>query len=100
MAAINPWRPIKRPIDLKHLGKLAEELSECGAVVSRCIIQGVDETEPTTGKINRQWLLEEIADVLANADLVIEHFGLARATIEKRRSRKKTGLRKWHRMLP
>jgi hypothetical protein len=65
--ALNPWRPMTRPIDLKHLGKLGEESNELGAAISRCIIQGIDEREPVTGKPNRQWLAEEIADVLANA---------------------------------
>lgn len=38
-----PWHPEKDAVRLKHLGKLAEELNECGAAVSRCIIQGIDE---------------------------------------------------------
>lgn len=50
----NPWHPISDPVDLKHLGKLSEELGECSAAVARCIIQGIDECEPVTGKINRQ----------------------------------------------
>ncbi len=99
MAAINPWVPMKKPIDLKHMGKLMEELAECLAATSRCVIQGVEEAESVTGKSNRQWLREEIADVLANVDLVIEHFGLDKQAIEERRERKKAGLREWHGML-
>src|ERR1017187_428395 len=93
---VNPWTPMSNPIDIKHLGKLGEELNECGAATARCLIQGIDEAEPTTGKINREWLEDEIADVLANSDLVIDHFNLDVMRIEARRERKKTHLRLWH----
>lgn len=97
--ALNPWRPMSNALDLKHLGKFSEELSECGAAVARCVIQGIDESEPVTGKLNRSWLREEISDVLANAELVIEHFGLDRGAIVHRVERKKVHLRAWHSML-
>ena len=96
---LNPWQPITVPITLKHLGKLAEELNECGSAVARCIIQGVDGTEPDTGKVNREWLQEEIADVIANAQLVIEHLGLCQECIDARVINKKQRLRTWHAML-
>lgn len=99
MSDPNPWIPESSPIRLKHLGKLGEELSECGAAVSRCIVQGIDEAEPVTGKINRRWLEEEIADVYANAELVIEHFGLDSNFINERAARKEAFLRRWHEML-
>lgn len=92
----NPWHPIDDKVDLKHLGKLGEELNECGSAVSRCIIQGVDESEPVTGKINRVWLEEEIADVRANSELCIERFALDEARIAARAERKKAHLRQWH----
>lgn len=92
----NPWHPITNAVDLKHLGKLGEELNECGAAVSRCIIQGVDEREPETGKLNRDWLQDEIADVLANIDLVIQRFKLDVTKMAPRRERKKLHLRQWH----
>lgn len=97
--ALNPWNPMTRPLDLKHLGKLAEEAAELGSAISRCIIQGVDECEPVTRKPNRQWLQDEIADVLANAELVMEHFGLNRDEIADRRLRKMKHLRGWHSMI-
>lgn len=97
--ALNPWRPMTRPIDLKHIGKLAEELSEAGAAVARCVIQGIDECEPVTGKLNRQWLEEELADVLANIELCQTHFGLNRLRMRERAERKKQHLRGWHSML-
>jgi hypothetical protein len=95
---INPWRPTRDALDLKHLGKLGEELAEALAAVSRCIIQGIDECEPVTGKPNRQWLTEEIADALANICLVRLHFGLDPDVINRRIERKIAGLRQWHAM--
>jgi NTP pyrophosphatase (non-canonical NTP hydrolase) len=91
-----PWVPMTVTIDLKHLGKLAEEANELGAAVSRCIIQGIDRAEPVTGKPNRGWLEEEIADVLANCDLVVNHFGLDKAAIAARAAAKKRRLGAWH----
>lgn len=99
----NPWHPITDSVDLKHLGKLGEELGElgaaagkCAAAVSRCIIQGVDEREPVTGKLNRDWLQDEIADVQANLDLVIERFGLDEEAMAARSAKKRQHLKQWH----
>lgn len=96
---VSPWHPMTLPIDLKHLGKLAEELNECAAAVARCTIQGIYEKEPVTGKPNNQWLEEEIADVMANIELVITHFDLCRAAIEERARVKEVRLKRWHQML-
>jgi NTP pyrophosphatase (non-canonical NTP hydrolase) len=91
-----PWHPITDAVDLKHLGKLAEECGELSSAVARCIIQGIYECDPTTGKPNRQWLTEEIADVLANAELVRRRFQLDYAAIASRASFKAERLRHWH----
>jgi NTP pyrophosphatase (non-canonical NTP hydrolase) len=88
-----------KAIDLMHLGKLAEELSECSSAVARCIIQGISEAEPSTGKINLAWLEDEIADVVANIDLVIEHFGLNNESIVARAEFKQKYLKRWHKTL-
>lgn len=93
---LNPWHPMTDPVDLKHLGKLAEELNECGAAVARCIIQGIDEHEPTTAKLNRTWLEEEIADVEANLRLVKQRFNLDERHIATRAARKEKHLTEWH----
>lgn len=92
----NPWHPITDAVDLKHLGKLAEEANELGSAIARCIIQGVDECEPVTGKSNRAWLQDEIADVQANLDLVIERFGLDEEAMEARAAKKRGHLKQWH----
>jgi hypothetical protein len=92
----NPWHPITDPVDLKHLGKLSEEVNELGSATSRCIIQGIDACEPVTGKPNREWLEDEIADVQANIDLVIERFGLDEERMAARVEKKKLHLKQWH----
>lgn len=97
--ALNPWHPMTSPIDLKHLGKLSEELNEAASAISRCIIQGIDECEPITKKPNREWLEDEIADVLANIKLVVAHFNLNTNHIDARSERKQEHLRGWHSML-
>jgi phosphoribosyl-ATP pyrophosphohydrolase len=95
-ATWNPWHPMKMPRDLKTVGKLGEEAGELAAACCRCVIQGIDECEPVTGKLNRDWLAEEIADVLVNARLVAEHFGLDNDRILARIERKEGQLRGWH----
>lgn len=91
-----PWHPMTDPRDLKTVGKLIEELGECVAAAARCQIQGIDECEPVTGKPNRQWLTEELADVLVNANLVIDRFNLDRAAIVARMDKKRPLLQGWH----
>src|SRR5882672_195437 len=92
----NPWHPITNTVDLKHMGKLIEELNECSSAAARCIIQGIDQTEPTTSKVNRKWLEDEIADVLANINLVVDRFALNIDT--KRVTGKMHRLKQWHEM--
>jgi NTP pyrophosphatase (non-canonical NTP hydrolase) len=96
---LNPWRPITDVLDQAHLGKLGEELNECGSAVSRCTIQGVDEPEPVTGKLNREWLQDEIADVLANIELVTRRFNLDREAMSARAVKKMAHLRSWHALI-
>ena len=96
---INPWQPITHAIDLKHLGKLAEEVNELGAAIARCIIQGIDEFEPVTGKTNREWLMDEIADVRANVALCVNHFKLDDSYMDSRMFQKVKLLQKWHNMI-
>lgn len=94
----SPWHPITDSVDLKHLGKLAEELGEACAAVSRCIIQGIDEEEPITGKSNREWLENELADVMANINLVSLRFGLDEDRMNVRMEKKAKQLIQWHAM--
>ena len=91
-----PWHPISNAVDLKTLGKLGEEVNELGSAICRCVIQGVFEHEPVTGKLNSEWLEDEIADVQAGMELTIRRFGLNRDRIQKRADQKRTLLKNWH----
>lgn len=93
--AYSPWIPISDSKDLKCLGKLGEELGELSQVVSRCIIQGINEKNPDTEIPNRIWLEREIADVLANIDLTIEKFNLRVDKINDRVFDKRTRIKNW-----
>jgi NTP pyrophosphatase (non-canonical NTP hydrolase) len=94
----SPWNPITDRLQLKLLGKLGEEASELTTVVCRCIIQGVDEVQPVSGKSNKLWLEEEIADVIANIALVTGSFDLNREFISRRAKEKVDYLKPWHEM--
>jgi hypothetical protein len=96
---LNPWRPMTDPVDVAHLGKLGEELNECGSAASRCLIQGIDQAEPVTGKVNRQWLQDEIADVLATVRMAVARFDLDIGAIEARAMLKTFHLQAWHKMI-
>ncbi len=98
MTKMNPWKPMNDPVDLKTIGKLSEELGELSAIVGRCIIQGVDEVEPVTRIKNRFSLEDEIADVLANIELVMARFDLDEDRIKRRALKKIEQLKIWHRM--
>jgi len=97
--ALNPWQPMTRPIDIAQLGKLAEECNELGSAIARCLIQGIDEREPETGKLNREWLEDEIADVTAKIAQVTEFYALNNERIFRRVIAKMRGLETWHAML-
>jgi hypothetical protein len=98
-AMISPWEPDTNPANLRPLGKCIEEVCEAGAILARCIIQGIEESEPVTGKPNRQAVEEEVADVQATSEILIEHFGLDRTRIAVRAMEKKAGLKAWFDMM-
>lgn len=86
--APSEWQPITKPLDLAVLGKTGEELTECATALFRCIIQGMNEAEPTTKKINRAWLQDEVADVMALLTHLIAHFNLNQEAIQERLDKK------------
>jgi hypothetical protein len=95
-APLDPWVPMTEPIDIKHMGKFGEETAEAATIACRCIIQGIYGAEPKTGKLNVTALEDEIADVLANVELVSERFKLDMNRITARAVMKKARLRLWH----
>lgn len=96
---MNPWKPISDPLALKQLGKLGEESGELCSAVNRCIIQGVDQSEPVAGKPNKLWLEEEIADVLASINRVVVGQKLDLEFIMARAAMKGDKLVLWENML-
>lgn len=84
-----PWKP-------KHRGKLLEELNEAGAIVARCLIQGIDEANPDGGELNKTALENELADVMVNIVLCVDRFKLNETRMDLRCNLKEPFLRKWH----
>lgn len=89
------WQPITNKCDLAVLGKFGEELSECTTSIFRCIIQGMNEAEPTTGKINKHWLEDEVADVLALLAFALARFNLDKERINARVEMKRRYKEPW-----
>lgn len=95
---MSPWVPMSNAADKKVIGKLLEELGEAVAAASRCLIQGISECDPVTGKINRQWLEEELADVRGLTWLAIAHFSLNDSKIVDRAHEKMLQKIEWVKM--
>lgn len=87
-APVAEWQPMQEQFALAVLGKLGEEAAELATACFRCIIQGLDEAEPKTGKINREWLQEELADVSALVHFAVDLLTLDKAAISERAKRK------------
>lgn len=92
---LQDWQPITNKYELAILGKAGEELNEAGVAIFRCIIQGIDEREPVTSKINKHWLEDEIADVRAMLDHVEYRLNLDQHRIDKRRKKKFLWKARW-----
>lgn len=92
---ISPWFPMDKLNDVRVAGKLLEELGECTSATARCLIQGLDGLEPVTGKPNRTWLEEEIADARATMQHAIMQFDLDENRIRLRERDKSRKLQRW-----
>lgn len=91
----NPWQPERDPLTIAILGKMLEEVNELGSALSRCLIQGTHEKEPMTGRFNREWLEDEMADITAAGQIVMEHFQLDTHRMGERASSKFSFLIRW-----
>ena len=96
---ISPWMKEEDPLVVAVVGKLGEELSECAAACFRILIQGLNEVEPVTGKPNRQWLSEELADVAATMIRASDKLLLDEAFMSDRAARKSLGFERWDAMI-
>ena len=96
--ALTKWIPTTDLLMLRRMGKLQEELAELSIVASRCIIQGIDEIDPGSGKINRARLHDEIADVVAQCVVTIELLKLDFPYIDQRVTKKIGLMQEWEDM--
>lgn len=91
---ISAWMPEQDQHRLACLGKLIEECNELAARAARCIIHGLDETDPASGRTNREELAREMADVEAcmhQAEQRLDVDWMAKRAIDK-----SDGLNRWH----
>ena len=95
---ITKWIPTTDLMMLRRMGKLIEEISELSAVASRIIIQGIDEIDPSTGRVNKDRLIDEIADVVAQCETTVEVLKLPLHRIVDRIAVKKGYMREWEAM--
>ena len=84
------WEPESNTHIARRVGKTGEESCELGSVCARISIQGLQSVDPSSGKTNRQRLIEEMADVQAQINCNIgtiltddEHRWFQQRTIEK-----------------
>ena len=73
---MNKWTPDSSAHQSRRIGKTLEELGELTAVLARISIQGIDAIDPATGKTNRQRMLEETADVVAQITINQRFFNM------------------------
>lgn len=95
---VSKWVPTTDLMELRRFGKSLEELCELGAVMARCIIQGIDEVDPASGKVNRQRLEEETADVYAQLAENMDRFGLDAQTMGLREIKKRGYMQEWEKL--
>lgn len=93
------WVPETDPVRCAVLLKLIEEAGELVSAASRCLMQGIDEREPVTGKLNREWLEDELADVYALASLVRDTERLNVIRMLERTKRKRAMKLAWLKLL-
>lgn len=84
---------------LRRLGKLLEELGEASAVAARILIQGVDEVDPGSRKVNRERLMDELADVQAQIGCTVLYLKLDQDYMARRTARKIRNMAEWERLV-
>lgn len=99
MADITLWLPESRTVIHQALGKAAEEAAELAKILSRCLIQGLDASDPETGKPNLASLADELADVEATTEWLFRLLPLDVDSHNTRAGRKLDGFLLWQKML-
>lgn len=95
---VTKWIPTTDRMMLRRFGKLTEEAGELIAVTGRCVCQGIDEIDPSTGLTNRRRLEKEIADVYTQLDLAIDMLQLDASFIWIRRGEKREAMYRWEQL--
>jgi NTP pyrophosphatase (non-canonical NTP hydrolase) len=72
-----------------------EECAEVVVAVSKISRFGLDNYKPGKPKTNRQHLEEEVGDLLAMVDLMLEHDIIDNSSVELARVAKKEKLKLW-----
>lgn len=98
MTALQKWTPTTDLLMLRRMGKLIEELGELSVVASRCVIQGIDEVDPGSQRLNRDRLEREIADVYAQLDCTVLALKLNQHFIHTRKLDKRKQMGEWEAM--
>lgn len=88
----------RRVVD-EPLADLAIHLGQAGAAAARCLIQGIDEAEPSTGEVNREWLTNGLDNLRGALLAAIGSLGMSVAAIDERVARKREFLLRWHAMV-
>ena len=95
MTTMNKWTPTTDLLTLRRMGKLLEELGEASNVAARVIIQGIDEVDPGSGKVNRERLENELADVQAQIGCTVLAFDLDQDRMARRTTEKMRQMAEW-----
>jgi NTP pyrophosphatase (non-canonical NTP hydrolase) len=74
---------------------LQEECAEVTQAVSKCYRFGIDNYKPGKPKTNREHLEDEIGDVLAMVDILLEMTVINRHNLETAKRAKIEKLKKW-----
>ena len=72
-----------------------EECAEVVVAVSKISRFGIDNFKPGKPKTNREHLEEEVGDLLAMVDLMVEHKIIDINSVDVARAAKKDKLKKW-----
>ena len=91
---ITAWMPETDQHRLAVLGKLAEEANELAGACVRAIIQGIDGTDPASGRTNRDEIGREFGDVVACFQQLEDRIGVS--VDHARIDRKFDGFNDWH----
>lgn len=74
---------------------LSEECAEVIQAISKCHRFGMDNVKPGKPKTNREHLEEEIGDLLAMVDILVEKGIIAQYHLEVAKAAKIEKLKKW-----